>query len=328
MTEYADEYQTSILTKDGLYALKQYKDEKELEKLVVSNAVKIFGTNSIYFDIKQRVKSIAKTRITDGLLLDLDNKMFWLVEHELSEHDLDTHITPQILGFIRALGDEKTLAEVSEIVYNILQNNEKQFRLAKKLLRQNEIYLALRRMLRNKSGVLIVIDKVTDAIKELLPPFVNKEIRIIEFKTYEKNGKMLYAFTPLHQSEATTLDTTQYSIEEHLARAKPETKMLLNTLRRKILRLHRVNERVSKYWLSYGLRHGTVFAYINTKDITRSFRVLLKPIKQLKNVRGVLKTSGSTVAPYYFRVQDKGDLSRGFDVIKQCYNQHKHRHAK
>ena len=62
MSEFAEEYQTSIVTKEGVFTLKEYKDEKELEKLVISNASNVFGANSIYIDIKQRIDARGGSR--------------------------------------------------------------------------------------------------------------------------------------------------------------------------------------------------------------------------------------------------------------------------
>lgn len=325
MSEYADEYQTSILTKEGLYTLKQYKDEKELEKLVVSSTAQIFGSNSIYFDIKQRIESKAKMRITDGLLLDLTNKMFWIVEHELSRHDPYKEIEPQINGFVRALSNEETISKVSDTVYTELKKDKEKMSLAKKAFGE-DVYYSITKLLRERCGILIIIDKVTPQIEELKDDFaLKRETRLIEFKTYEKDGKIIHAFTPL-QTQSAILTAGQYSIEEHLSRATPEAKQVLNTLRSRILKLDRVTEKVSKYWLSYGLgtKRGAVFVYINSKRITRSFRVLLKPKRYLVDPRGILKASGSTFAPYYFRVRDIDDLNYGLELITQCYNQYKH----
>lgn len=155
----------------------------------MANAHKIFGANSIYFDVKQRVKSVAKTKITDGLLLDLNNNMFWLVEIELSKHDPDMHIAPQINGFIRALQKQETLSEITNIVYNSLKNDKSKLALAKKALGDEEVYLSIDRMLRERCGILIIIDEITPEIEEILPDFVmKKNTKIIKFRTYEKDS--------------------------------------------------------------------------------------------------------------------------------------------
>lgn len=197
MSEFVKEYQTSILTKEGLFTLKEYSNENELERLVVSNASKIFGTHSIYFDIKHRIESKAKMRVADGLLLDLHNKMFWIVEHELSKHDPYKEIEPQINGFLRALSNEETIAKVSDTVYNELKKDRKKLALVNKTFGE-DVHYSITKMLRERCGILIVIDKITPQIEELREEFASKkDTMVIEFKTYQKDSKMIYAFTPL-----------------------------------------------------------------------------------------------------------------------------------
>lgn len=65
--------ESCILATDGIYVLKEYEDEEALERLIIQNSKQIFGPKTIYFDVKQKVESKAKTRITDGLLLDLND---------------------------------------------------------------------------------------------------------------------------------------------------------------------------------------------------------------------------------------------------------------
>lgn len=234
MSEFAEEYQTSILTKDGLFTLKEYRDEKELEKLVISNASHIFGSNSIYFDIKHRIESKAKMRITDGLLLDLTDKMFWIVEHELSKHDPYKEIEPQINGFIRALSNEETINNVSDTIYSELKKDRKKLALAKKAFGE-DVYYSIRNMLRDKCGILIVIDKVTRQIEELREEFASKkETKVIEFKTYQKDSKMIYAFTPLSlahgEEERKVLPESMQSWDKRLKWVSPQVQKIVSTL--------------------------------------------------------------------------------------------------
>lgn len=200
MTDRYQEYQNCISTKDGIYTLKEYKDEKELERFVVTNADEVFGKHSIYFDIKERIRSDAKTRITDGLLLDLNNPnkpMFWIVEIELSKHDPYKEIEVQINGFIRALRKEETINKVSKTIYQELKKDQRELQLVRKVL-GDEVFYGLVDLLSDNCGIIIIIDKITKEIEELKQEFSDKmETRLIEFKTYERNSEVIHVFTPL-----------------------------------------------------------------------------------------------------------------------------------
>lgn len=316
MSEYADEYQTSILTKDGLFTLKQYKDEKELEKLVVSNADKIFGANSVYFDVKQRVKSIAKTRITDGLLLDLENKMFWIVENELSKHDPYRDIELQINGFIRALGNEKTLAEIVEVVYTELKKEPKKLHLVRKILAEQDVHYAITKMLRDNCGILIVIDKITLEIAELKDDFASKKpTHVIEFKTYEKDSKMIFAFTPINKiktkSKQKTKQTNTWA--ELLVLASQPVQNLANAVTTIIE--HELDEVYHKpYWRWYffycreTLKRDSLFAVMMLRKNYLTIRFCLP--SSFKDTHGLLK-------PYkgwFFMKKDQRELGLRIDA--------------
>ena len=91
-----------ILGGDAIYGEFSYRSEKELESLAVKNRDALFGKSSIYFDIKKLITSNASiSKVPDGLLLtctSLHDSKIWLVEYELSTHDLERHIYPQIPG--------------------------------------------------------------------------------------------------------------------------------------------------------------------------------------------------------------------------------------
>ena len=64
------------------------KDEDELEKMVVEHAQEIFGGNSIYLDLKHKIKSKSGVgSIPDGYAIILGKSPQWhIVEVELSSH--------------------------------------------------------------------------------------------------------------------------------------------------------------------------------------------------------------------------------------------------
>ena len=58
-----------------LYTETQYNTEKELEILAVKNQRTLFGENTIYFDKKMLITSIAKiSKVPDGLFLAVDSR--------------------------------------------------------------------------------------------------------------------------------------------------------------------------------------------------------------------------------------------------------------
>ncbi|HXG06329.1 MAG TPA: hypothetical protein VNI77_03275 [Nitrososphaera sp.] len=330
MSEFAEEYQTCILTKEGLFTLKEYRDEKELERLVVSNAPKIFGSNSIYFDIKHRIESKAKMRVTDGLLLDLSNKMFWIVEHELSKHDPYKEIEPQINGFIRALSNEETISNVSETIYNELKN-DRNWALAKKTFGE-DVYYSIRNTLRDRCGILIVIDKVTPQIEELREEFKSKkETKVIEFKTYQKGSEMIYAFKPLalvhgkgKEEGRKGLPDNMQSWTKRLDWVQPQVQKLVTTLINEISCsipniIHKARFRWYCFYVKEPTTRRTEFAVIllSKKSATlcvRSSPKFSDPKKLAHSVKGFFFDNERR-----YTLVTEDDIPYGIDLVKQSY---------
>lgn len=114
---------------DGVFTLHTYRGEDELEKFIVQNSLHVFGRRPVCFDVKHRVESKVKAKITDGLLLDLngpDEPRFWIVEVELSKHDPYKDVEPQVHGFLRALKGEGTLSVIANTLYEELRKERHQ----------------------------------------------------------------------------------------------------------------------------------------------------------------------------------------------------------
>lgn len=72
------------------FELTKFKNEEDLEKVVLSLAEDIFGRKSIYIDLKKKIKNktVSFANIPDGYLLDFRSRIkLWIVENELSTHD-------------------------------------------------------------------------------------------------------------------------------------------------------------------------------------------------------------------------------------------------
>jgi len=210
--EERDEFQ--ILTDAGTYEERTYRNEHELERLAVSHSKELFGNSTLYFDLKQKVTGKLRPRITDGLLLDLtDSKQprFFIVEYELSNHDMENTVAPQLRNFTKKLRDEQALAEIRDAIYKeIMSNSEKRKQIrdflktdlgARASGEEPDIHFVLNNILHQQTGVLVVIDRVDEDIIEALGDF---SATIIEFRTFAKDGKLIHMAKPLHPSSFST----------------------------------------------------------------------------------------------------------------------------
>lgn len=190
-----------LLVDNEIFKLFKYPSEEELERRVCKLVKFVFGSKALYFDIRQRMASKAKKiNITDGLLLQLrkQGSKLWVVEHELSSHDLYSHVQPQIMGFIRSLRNPQTLREVQLALYEEIRADEAKRKIFQGFLGPTaDMFFFLDRVLHRKCGIVIVIDDITPELTEICEDFARyADVKIIEFKTYQKEDKEIYHFTP------------------------------------------------------------------------------------------------------------------------------------
>ncbi|MBS7622871.1 hypothetical protein KEJ39_04250 [Candidatus Bathyarchaeota archaeon] len=199
---------TVLLSRDGMYYHVGKIRESDLEKAVVEHSKDVFGDRTLYFAIKQRVESTTKQRSTDGLLLDLsvpERPRFWLVEVELSTHDMMKDVGPQIKNFLSALKNEETLRKVREVLYEEIRRERSRYELIQNVIGVKEgIHYFLDKLLHDEEarGVLIVIDELVDELEELRTDwFTGQVVETILFKIYRKGDKEIYYFTPYKASK-------------------------------------------------------------------------------------------------------------------------------
>ncbi len=184
------------------------KGEAQLENAVIQNYRQVFGEGTLYLPIKKLIGSKLR-KVTDGLLLDFNDKnhpSFWIVEAELSTHDLESHIQTQMMGFLRALEDEKTLRMLLKTVREFLLFSKKvtdawasvYYHHPGKLWKRGEQteYEYLDNLLHEQCGILIIIDEVTPDLEDIVR-FLSKwgTVKVVEFKTFNADGEFVHYFS-------------------------------------------------------------------------------------------------------------------------------------
>jgi hypothetical protein len=153
------------------------------------------------------VASRLHTRVTDGLLLDFRNKSIphlCIVEYELYSHDLEKHVIPQLRGFVKAFENEETVTAVRETVYNEISTDNEKLKQFKELAgERSEVHFTLDRALHGNATLLVVFDRVPENIDDVLEEAdFDYDTWITEFRTFEKDGRLVHLVNPLLPLEA------------------------------------------------------------------------------------------------------------------------------
>jgi hypothetical protein len=193
-----------MLLIDGVrYQEWEISNEDELEQMVIEHAQDIFGENSIYFDKKQKLKSLAGVgSIPDGLVIMFGSVPQWrIVEVELSSHDPYAHIVPQVDKFINGIDNQNTRNKLVDTLYNLINSDE----LLRRETRQaigldKDIHKFLADLITTPPTITIIIEKDTDQLEDALRKYAQK--KVIEFQTFRRVGAEsvhAHLFEPLYQ---------------------------------------------------------------------------------------------------------------------------------
>ena len=113
----------------------KFRNEQELEDVVVANSEHFFGPTSVFIP-KAKIKTADGTgTIPDGFAIDLASRSWYVVEAELGHHSIWTHIAPQVTKQLLAISRSETRQLLEEILSNGAGNLSR--RRARKQLRDD-----------------------------------------------------------------------------------------------------------------------------------------------------------------------------------------------
>jgi hypothetical protein len=194
----------SILLIDGVrYEKWRPTNEDEFERMVKEHAEDIFGEQSIYLDIKHKLKSKSGIgSIPDGYVIVFGDQTQWhIVEVELSTHPLYEHIVPQISKFINGIRNPSTQKDVVDALYREIDSDEFRRLQLKKAIGTTETYKFLSDLTSKPPVVTIIIEKRTEQLDDAISALAHSQIKVVEFQTFTREGIGLgvhaHLFAPL-----------------------------------------------------------------------------------------------------------------------------------
>lgn len=195
-------------------------NEVEFEDLVREHTEDIFGKQSIYFDIKKKLKSTSGIcSIPDAYVINLDSTPTWhIVEIELSVHPLYEHVVTQISKFIGGIKSPQNPKIIADTIYEVIDTDDFRKLRLRKAIGPTEIHKFLSDLLMKPPVLTVIIEKDTEELREALKALAYLQIKVVEFQTFARAdiglGVHAHLFEPL--SKATT------AIKPAIATPKPE----------------------------------------------------------------------------------------------------------
>ena len=180
----------SILVIDGAkYEEWTPKTEDDFERLVKEHARDIFGEQSIYLDIKQKLRTKSGIgSIPDGYVIILGDEPHWhIIEVELSSHPVFEHIVPQLLKFTGGIKSLSTQKEITSVLHEEISKDEVLTEKIKSKIGSVEIYKFLSALISQLPRLTILIDRETEELDEAVEE-LKLETKVVEFQTLVREG--------------------------------------------------------------------------------------------------------------------------------------------
>lgn len=175
----------TLLVDGRRYNLRTIKDEeREFHPMVKEHYKEIFGEDSFYFEKRKLVSRSGIAGIPDAFVITLSKPYEWyIVENELSTHDVHKHIVSQVSTFVDTIDELETQRDVRDALYNQLDSDDK-------LLIEKKTGMDSHRFLDNlitefNYKIALIFDEITPEVEKAsksLRRLANTEI--IEFKTF------------------------------------------------------------------------------------------------------------------------------------------------
>lgn len=176
----------NIVKKDGdVYYLHSYRNESELESLVFKNIESIFDEFSILFEKRKIRTSLGTGTIPDGFVVSFKRGSWYIIENELSSHDLYNHIVVQVSKFSSAMktNRQKVTGNLAKAFDDEIKANPFKKAVVESANLGKERFRAIADILSSEPTLVVIIDNPEPLIDVELP----RNSIVIPFQTYSRN---------------------------------------------------------------------------------------------------------------------------------------------
>jgi hypothetical protein len=178
---------SGILLVDGVkYKLWIPEKEAEFEEIVKEHSKEIFGNDTLYVDVKKRIKSESGNSSTpDGYLVDFSDNSLWIVEVELSKHS-HKHMVMQLDAFLKSINPE-TQKEIVEAIYSVINGDVLLEAFVRKRLGSKDIHHFLSELISKDLDIIVAVEELNEKVEKAFENF-KVQPYFVELKTFKRVG--------------------------------------------------------------------------------------------------------------------------------------------
>jgi hypothetical protein len=202
-----------------LFQSANFSKEEELERVVVENYQLIFGEESVYLDIKRKVKSEKAdiVSIPDGYVISFSGgpPKLYVIENEIASHDVYKDIGLQLWRFASSFktGSQELKSTLLREIKSNPNTSERASELMKGLY-PNFSELLDDVIFKNDYGFIVVIDEVSEDLNFVLRQLATQP-DIIELRKYiSGDGQVAYQFSEFQEEVKTSVSREVRSIAD------------------------------------------------------------------------------------------------------------------
>lgn len=261
-----------ILLQDGIrYFEYDFKSENDFEMSVFKEYQFLFGAESILLS-KRKIRTENNIGgIPDGFIIDPKLGKWYVLEVELSQHDLYSHIVPQITKFAHAINSTDTKRNLVDSFEKEIK--EDQFKYAIFLSQgKADIFKEITKIIEKKPELIIILEKghkdITPVMNNL--PF-NPIVKVFR-KFVRENSNLsdcIYLFEPIVENKSKKniirVSSSPIQKKDDNSNINFENSDSIEIIEKIIMQYEDVNKTLQKSMISYSLgakKNGKNFVWI------------------------------------------------------------------
>jgi hypothetical protein len=205
-----------IIIEDQKFIETKFSDEQEIEDLVIKYFEHFFGPSSIFIP-KAKIETYdGFATIPDGFAIDLDTRVWFLVEAELGHHSLWNHIVPQITKQLTSISRPETVQLISEIVVQMIGDDPSiQDKFIDEGINTIDIRRVLTEIFENSPVVAIPIDSISRDLEQWARTLKN-DVRLWIVKKYSEFGNSKNIAFEIPEEFSPTLEISETQTESKI----------------------------------------------------------------------------------------------------------------